>query len=132
MSDNDSDTIVEDSEHLHREILKLLDEREEDEDGARGKSDPWKGTITKTLDQCIEGSGQRGVCVPTIPDEGNEPLDLNQYLEFLGGLSGYNTLIDTESEDKLIDILDNTEITEKEWEELNSTFDLRVLPPLLQ
>ena len=36
----------------------------------------------------------------------------------------YNTPADTETEDELIDILDNTDLTDKEWEELNSTFDI--------
>ena len=55
-------------------------------------------------------------------------MDLNQYLELLGGLDGYNTPEEIESEDESVDILDNTDLTEEDWEELNRTFDMPAPP----
>ena len=66
------------------------------------------------LDQCIEGSDQHGVCIPSYLDETKELLDLNQYLEFLDDIDGYNTLDENYTGDKSIDIVNSTDLTEEE------------------
>ena len=113
LSEDDSD-----EPDFQRDLLELLEDRDEDEEeGAVGGYKSWTGTVNKTLDQCIGDSEHPGVCIP--PYDG-EPLDLNQYLKLFEGHDGYKTPEETDTEDEITDMLEHTELDEKEWEELTT------------